>query len=92
MRDEDSDEKPVQDYLALRRGLGFKLKKHPRFLEEFASFLEQESVVADHFSACLAMGDATTAHTAGGVGRPAKRRARVRALLERNGPDDGDSA
>jgi integrase/recombinase XerD len=31
----------IQDYLALRRGLGFKLKKHPRFLEEFALFLEQ---------------------------------------------------
>jgi len=33
----------VGDYLALRRGLGFKLKKHQRFLEEFASFLERES-------------------------------------------------
>jgi len=33
----------VNDYLALRRGLGFKLKKHKRLLEEFASFLEQEN-------------------------------------------------
>ena len=33
----------VGDYLALRRGLGFKLKKHQRLLKEFASFLEQES-------------------------------------------------
>lgn len=33
----------AEDYLALRRGLGFKLKKHQRLLEEFASFLEQES-------------------------------------------------
>jgi len=33
----------IGDYLALRRSLGFKLKKHQRFLEEFASFLEQES-------------------------------------------------
>ena len=32
----------VGDYLALRRSLGFKLKRHQRFLEEFASFLEQE--------------------------------------------------
>jgi integrase/recombinase XerD len=32
----------IQDYLALRRGLGFKLKKHSRFLEDFALFLEQE--------------------------------------------------
>jgi hypothetical protein len=31
----------IQNYLALRRGLGFKLKKHPRFLEEFALFLQQ---------------------------------------------------
>jgi integrase len=33
----------VGDYLVLRRSLGFKLKKHQRFLKEFASFLEQES-------------------------------------------------
>jgi site-specific recombinase XerD len=33
----------VRDYLALRGGLGFKLKKHQRFLQEFASFLEQEN-------------------------------------------------
>jgi integrase/recombinase XerD len=32
----------IQDYLALRRGLGFKLKKHSRFLEDFALFLKQE--------------------------------------------------
>jgi hypothetical protein len=31
----------IQDSLARRRGLGFKLKKHSRFLIEFASFLEQ---------------------------------------------------
>jgi integrase/recombinase XerD len=31
----------IRDYLALRRDLGFKLKKHSRLLEEFASFLEQ---------------------------------------------------
>lgn len=35
----------VGDYLALRRSLGFKLKKHQRFLEEFASFLEQQSTL-----------------------------------------------
>jgi integrase/recombinase XerD len=33
--------KGIQDYLVLRRSLGFKLKKHSRFLEEFALFLEQ---------------------------------------------------
>lgn len=31
----------IKDYLALRRGLGFKLKKHTRFLEEFATFLRK---------------------------------------------------
>jgi integrase len=31
----------IQDYLSLRRSLGFKLKKHSRFLREFALFLEQ---------------------------------------------------
>ena len=31
----------IQDYLVLRRGLGFKLKKHSRLLKEFALFLEQ---------------------------------------------------
>jgi integrase/recombinase XerD len=30
----------IEDYLALRRGLGFKLKRHSRCLMEFASFLE----------------------------------------------------
>jgi integrase/recombinase XerD len=32
----------VHDYLTLRRSLGFKLKKHSRFLEEFVAFLERE--------------------------------------------------
>jgi hypothetical protein len=31
----------IQDYLTLRRGLGFKLEKHSRFLDELALFLEQ---------------------------------------------------
>ena len=30
----------IQDYLALRRGMGFKLKKHSRVLDEFVLFLE----------------------------------------------------
>ncbi len=36
----------VGDYLALRRSLGFKLKKHQRFLEEFTSFLEHADLHA----------------------------------------------
>lgn len=35
----------VQDYLALRRSLGFKLKPHQRYLEEFSSFLRQREVL-----------------------------------------------
>lgn len=31
----------IQDYLALRRSLGFKLKRHSRFLEDLALFLER---------------------------------------------------
>lgn len=31
----------IEDYLALRRGLGFKLKSQSRHLKEFASFLER---------------------------------------------------
>ena len=31
----------VNDYLALRRGLGFKLEMHGRVLPQFAEFLEQ---------------------------------------------------
>jgi hypothetical protein len=33
----------TQEYLALRRSLGFKLKQHQRFLEEFISFPEEEN-------------------------------------------------
>jgi hypothetical protein len=31
----------VEDYLALRRGLGFKLKRHGRFAREFAAATEK---------------------------------------------------
>ena len=42
----------VNDYLGLRRGLGFKLKKHTRFLEEFASFLQRtdESMITSRLA------------------------------------------
>jgi hypothetical protein len=30
----------AEDYLALRRGLGFKLKRYGRFVREFTSWLE----------------------------------------------------
>ena len=34
--------KAVRDYLALRRGLGFKLVRHEAALQEFASFLARK--------------------------------------------------
>ena len=42
----------VRDYLALRRGLGFKLKRHERFLLEFVTFLAQRK--APHITGCRA--------------------------------------
>ena len=81
----------IQDYLALRRSLGFKLKKHSRFLEEFA-FSRTSGRVADHHPTGIAMGDATTAHPTGGMGRPVERGAWIRAPLECYGPRDVDPA
>jgi hypothetical protein len=34
--------KGIEDYLALRRGLGFKLVRHETVLKEFASFLARK--------------------------------------------------
>ena len=47
----------VNDYLTLRRGLGFKLKKHSRFLDEFVTYLER--VGASHITSYLALQWAT---------------------------------
>jgi integrase len=43
----------VHDYLTLRRGLGFKLKKHSRFLDEFVAYLERAG--APHITSQLAL-------------------------------------
>jgi integrase/recombinase XerD len=47
----------VHDYLTLRRGLGFKLKKHTRFLDEFVTYLERTG--APHITSHLALQWAT---------------------------------
>jgi hypothetical protein len=47
----------VNDYLALRRGLGFKLEMHGRVLPQFAEFLEQRE--ATLISTALALEFAT---------------------------------
>lgn len=47
----------VHEYLELRRGLGFKLKKHEPFLREFVAFLSQKK--APHITIELALQWAT---------------------------------
>lgn len=47
----------VAEYLALRRALGFKLKKHARMLNEFAAFLEGQGAL--HITSQLALRWAT---------------------------------
>jgi len=49
--------KAIRDYLALRRGLGFKLVKHEAGLKEFASFLARKR--SSHITVALALEWAT---------------------------------
>jgi integrase/recombinase XerD len=49
--------KGVGDYLALRRGLGFKLVRHEAGLHEFASFLARKR--STHITIALALEWAT---------------------------------
>ena len=49
--------KAVRDYLALRRGLGFKLVRHEAGLQEFASFLARKR--SSHITVALALELAT---------------------------------
>jgi hypothetical protein len=47
----------IRDYLALRRGLGFKLVRHEAGLREFASFLARKR--SSHITVALALEWAT---------------------------------
>jgi len=49
--------KGIRDYLALRRGLGFKLARHEAGLKEFASFLARKR--SSHITVALALEWAT---------------------------------
>jgi len=49
--------KGIRDYLALRRGLGFKLVRHEAGLKEFASFLARKR--SPHITVALALEWAT---------------------------------
>ena len=56
--------KGIRDYLALRRGLGFKLVRHEAGLKEFASFLARKR--SPHITVALALEWATQhAHSGG---------------------------
>src|SRR5260370_36640894 len=48
----DRREKGIRDYLALRRGLGFKLARHEAGLKEFAAFLARKH--SSHITVALA--------------------------------------
>jgi len=78
----------VGDYLALRRSLGFKLKKHQRFLKEFASFLEQESTTQITSRLALVWATQPQHIQPAEWAAPAKRCTRICALLERNRRND----
>ncbi len=56
----------VDDYLELRRGLGFKLVNYGVWLREFVSFLEQKKCFPDHDCFSGAVRDATSAARAEG--------------------------
>ena len=77
--------KAVRDYLALRRGLGFKLVQHEAGLQEFASFLARKR--SSHITVALALEWATRhAHQKPcRMGGAAQHCARLRPSLERHG-------
>ena len=49
--------KAVRDYLALRRGLGFKLVRHEAGLQEFTSFLARKRTFSHHGRPGVRVGD-----------------------------------
>jgi hypothetical protein len=51
----------IKDYLALRRGLGFKLKKHKIF-GRVRLILAKDRRIHDYISSSFAMGHRTAAH------------------------------
>ena len=55
----------VNDYLALRRGLGFKLEMHGRVLTQFAEFLEQREATLISTALALEFGEPDVTNTAG---------------------------
>ena len=82
----------IQDYLALRRSLGFKLKKHRAFWKSSPLFLEQEGT--SQITSRLALQWATQPQHI----QPAEWAARLSVVRgfarywSATDPDDGDSA
>jgi hypothetical protein len=77
-----------QDYLTLRRGLGFKFRRSIHGCWKSSHPFSNRKARCDIVPAGFAVGDGTTTHTAGGMGCAVERGARIRALLECHGPVD----
>ena len=73
----------LQDYLALRRGLGYKMHDAGRLLPRFVSFLEERHAPAHHGADWLCSGCSRRGRSTGGMGSPAVLRARLRSLPQR---------
>jgi hypothetical protein len=81
----------AQDYLRMRRGLGFKLQHHERRLRRFVTFMEQQ--YASHITSELALnGHATCRCAIRYEWRVAHLGARFHTLLQRRGPADRSSS
>jgi hypothetical protein len=81
----------VEDYIALRRSLGFKLRDTATCLTEFAAFLEEKQ--APYITTALALEWAMQPvnHQPKRLGPPSRLRPRVRSPLERNRSAHRDS-
>ena len=78
----------VDDYLSLRRGLGFKLLRHESYLREFVSFLKEKGASRITTQLAVAVRHATPASVTGGVGRHDSHHSPVRTLPQRYGSRD----
>ena len=76
--------KKVEDYVEMRRSLGFKLLDAKIGLIKFASFLEQQPRDAHYDSAGDGMGAAGQDCAPGGMGQAAQFRTRLCSPLERS--------
>ena len=69
-----------EDYLRIRRAIGFKLEKGDRLRSQFVDYLERVGRRDDHRRARVAVGDAARPPQPGLPGQATARGARVRAV------------